>query len=293
MSVKTIMVVGASGFLGSNLVQFLRKRYKVIAAFNKNIIPLPGVTHTIYSVSDRDYMKRVFANLRPDAIIYCAGVTDFLECAKKPQMAEAVNTLGAVSISSYGDNVPHRLIFVSSPFVFDGKKGNYSENDVTNPETQYGKSQLAGSNIILSKVSTYTIFRFAPFIGKGSIYHPSAIDKIRIRLQRGDRVELPDNEFHNFLSIDVAMKAIEWAATQETRNETYHLGGLTKVSWFEMGQILAEKFKMDPNLVVPGKGNFEHGGDFSLNGTDLIKQLEIDPLVLEKSLDLFKESLIR
>lgn len=287
------MVVGASGFLGSNLVQFLRKRHKVIAAFNKNIIPLPGVTHTIYNLTDRDYMKRVFGLLKPDVIIYCAGLTDFMECARKPRVAEAVNTLGAVSLSSYADNVPHRLIYISSSYVFDGKKGNYAEHDMTNPETQFGISQLAGGNIILSKVSMYTIFRFSPLIGKGSIFHPGAIDRIRIKLQKGERVELPDNEIHSFLSVDVAMKAIEWAATQETRNEIYNLGGLTKVSWYDMGKILAERFKMDPNLIVPGKGNIEHGGDFSLNGTELIKQLEIDPLVLEKSLDLFKESLVR
>ncbi len=293
MSAKTIMVVGASGFLGSNLVQFLRKRHKVIAAFNRNILPLPGVTHTIYSLTDRDYMKRVFSLLKPEVVIYCAGVTDFHECARKPQLAEAVNTLGAVSLSSYGDGIPHRLIYITSPYVFDGKKGNYSEHDVTSPDTQFGKSQLAGANIIFSKVSMYTIFRFSPLIGKGSIFHPGIIDRIRMKLQKGERVELPQNETHSFLSLDVAMQAIEWAATQETRNTTYHLGGLTKVNYYEMGQILAKRFKMDSNLVVPGKGNLESGGDFSLNGSELVKQLEIDPLVLEKSLDLFKQSLIR
>lgn len=286
------MVVGASGFLGSNLVQHLRKKHKVIAAFHRNIIKFPGASHASYSLLEREYMKRVFMLMRPDTVIYCAGINDFVTCAKFPQLADTVNSMGAVSISSAGDTVPHRLIYISSAYVYDGLKGNFAESDVVFPSTQFGKSKLSGENFIRSKSTTFSIFRLSPLIGTGSLYHQSVVDQIRMKLQKGLTVELPNNEIHSFLSVDVAMEAIEWAATQEARNATYNLGGLTKVSWYDFGVMLAEKLGFDPNLIVPGKGHLDQGGDFSLNGSDLLRQLDVDPLLLEQSLDLFQKKLV-
>lgn len=293
MSVKTILVIGASGFLGSNVVLHLRKKYKVIAAFHEKIVQYPGVSHVMYSLTDRDYMKRMFMLMKPDFVIYCAGMTDFMECARNPQAADLVNNFGPVAVSAAGDTTPHRLISLSSAYVYDGKKGNFSESDVMFPETQFGKGKLSGENFIRSKSSMYTILRFSPLIGTGTIYHPSLIDKIRMKLQLGERVELPQNEFHSFLSIDIAIKAIEWVIVNESRNNTYNLGGLTKVSWFEFGQMFAERMGFDPALVMPGKGQLDAGGDFSINGSEFIAQSEINPLLLEESLDLFKKQLIR
>lgn len=287
------MVIGASGFLGSSIVNHLRKRHKVIAAFNRNIIRFPGVSHFMYLFSDRDYMKRLISLLKPDVIIYCAGLTDFVECARKPRIAEAVNSFGPVVISAASDTVQHRFVFLSSSYVYDGRKGNFVEGDVVLPQTVYGKNKLAGENYVRGKFLSYTILRFAPIFGVGSIYHPSLFDRIRTRLERGMKVELPKNELHSFLSVQVALQAIEWAATAETVNKTYNLGGLTKLSMYDFGVAVAESLGFDPGLVVETRGNFEGEVDFSVNGSELVRQLQIDPLVLEQGLDLLKQQLVR
>lgn len=287
------MVVGASGFLGSNIVEHFRKKHRVIAAFNRNLLKFPGVSHCMYTLSDRDYMKRLILLSKPDVIIYCAGINDFLECAKFPQLAEAVNGYGPVFLSAAADTIPHRFIYLSSAYVYDGKKGNYNEIDVVLPDTHFGKGKLAGENYVRSKCLNYTILRFAPIFGIGSIYHQSMFDKLRHKLQMGQSMELPQNEVHSFLSINVALKAIEWAATQETRNHAYNLGGLTKISSYEFGVSVAESLGFDSRNVLPGKSQFEGDVDFSLNGSELVRQLEIDPLILEQGLDLLKQQLIR
>ncbi len=274
-------------------MEHLRKRHKVIAAFNRNVIRFPGVSHFMYMLAERDYMKRMVTLVKPDVIIYCAGVSDFMECATKPQIAEAVNSFGPVVIAAAADSLAHRFIFISTSYVYDGRKGNFIESDVVAPQTIYGKSKLAGENYVRSKLVSYTILRFSPVFGVGSIYHQSLFDKIRLKLQRGQPVELADKEVHSFLSLDIALKAIEWAATIETQNRTYNLGGLTKLSWFEFGKVFAQSFGFDPNLIIPGKGSFEDDVDFSLNGSELVRQLQIDPLILEQGLDLLKQQLIR
>jgi dTDP-4-dehydrorhamnose reductase len=290
---KTVLVVGASGFLGSNIVQHLRKRYRVCAGFNRHIVKFPGASYTSYSLGDRDYMKRMMSLIRPDVTIYCAGITDFLECAKNPRLAEAVNSFGPVVISAAMDTIPGRFIFLSSAYVYDGKKGNFSEQDVVLPQTNFGKSKLAGENYVRSKFLQYTILRMAPIYGLGSVFYPSEFDRIRMRLERGQRVELAATEVHSFLSINVALKALDWIVGHETQNKTYNLGGLTKLSWAEFGTEVAQSFGFDTSLIVPSKGQFGEEVDFSLNGTELVRQLQLDPLILEQGLDLLKQELVR
>ncbi len=289
---KTILVIGSSGFLGSNVVDYLKKKYKVIAAFHKNVIRIPGISTFYYNLNNKDYMKRVLSLTKPEYIIYCAGVTDFLTCAKSPRVAEIVNSFGPVLLSTSADTVPHRFIYLSTSYVYDGVKGNFSEHDVVLPETTYGKSKLAGENYVRSKSLTYTILRFAPIYGIGSSFHPSEFDRIRMKLERGQTVELPENEVHSFLSMDIVLKAIDWVIQNETKNKTYNLGGLTKISWHEFGTQIANTLGFNPTQVVPVKAQFEGDKDFSLNGSELVRMLEVDPLVVEEGLDLLKKKLV-
>jgi len=292
-TVKTIMVIGANSYIGSNLVLRLRQRHKVIALFHRHLMKFPGVTHGMYDLGEKDTIKRMIKLLLPDVIIYCAGINDFVFCAQHAQVAEAVNSFGPVVFSGAADPTKTRFIYLSTAYVYDGKKGNFSETDIVFPETTFAKGKLAGENYVRSKSTNFTIFRFSPVYGLGSIYHQNRFDQIRINLERGERIELPQNEVHSFLSLDIALNAIEWAATHESRSYTYNLGGLTKVSWYEFGLIFADIFGFDKSLIVPGQAQFENDVDFSLNGTELIKQLQVDALVLEKGLDLFKKQLVR
>jgi dTDP-4-dehydrorhamnose reductase len=113
-----------------------------------------------------------------------------------------------------------------------------------------------------------------------------------MKLERGTRAELPENETHSFLSMDIALKAIEWVITQESKNATYNLGGLTKISLFEYGKLIAETLNFNPNLITPGQAQFQTDVDFSLNGSEIVTQLDIDPLTLEQGLNLLKKQLV-
>jgi len=294
-SMATVIVVGASGFVGSNLVCDLRKEHKVVALFRKQIMRFRGVTHYTYNFEDKDYLKRMMQIVRPDVVIYAAGLHDFMDCHKRPQMADAVNALGPMAISAAAESIPIRFIYLSTAYVFDGKKGSYNENDVVLAETTLGKTKLSGENYVRSKCQTYTIIRLSPLYGLGSYAHPSIFDKMRMVLSKGEKFEVPENEYHSYLYIGVLTKAIDWIIKNETVNDTYHLSGLTKLTSHQFAQELARKLNLDPELLVPTRGMFPDATslDFSMNGSKFIRQSKIDPLVLEQGFDLFKQLLVR
>ncbi len=294
-NMATVMVVGASGFVGSTLVTELSKEHKVIALFRKEIMRFPGVSPFAYALEDRDYLKRLMQILKPDFIIYAAGMNDFMECHKKQKHAESINTLGPVVFMGAAETITQRFIFISNCYVFDGKKGSYAEDDVVMADTTLGKTRLAGENYVRGKAQIFSILRCSPLLGLGSYAHPSVFDKMRMALSRQERFELPENETHSFLSTYTLVSAVNWIIKNEAMNETYHLGGLTKLTTYEFGQELAQTLGLDSSLIVPTRGTFQDNDflDFSLNSSKIVSNSQIDTLVLEQSLDLFKKKLIR
>jgi dTDP-4-dehydrorhamnose reductase len=290
----TVMVVGANGFLGSNIVEGLKNEHKVIALFRKEIMRFKGVSHFTYGIEDRDYLKRLMQILKPDFVIYAAGMNDFMECHLKEKVAEAVNTLGPVVFMGAAETISTRFIFISNSYVFDGSKGSYVEDDVVMADTTMGKTRLGGENYVRNKAQIYTILRCSPVLGIGSYSHTSLFDKMRIALSRGERFELPENEIHSFLSAETLLNAINWIIKNESANETYHLGGLTKLSTFEFGQDLAKSLGLDAKLIIPTRGTFQNKDflDFSLDSSKFVTNSQIDTLVLEQCLDLFQQKLI-
>ena len=89
------------------------------------------------------------------------------------------------------------------------------------------------------------------------------------------------------------------------RNKTYHLGGVTKVTHFEVATQLAKRMKLPEDLIVPitrqiALTSRKAAGittpvdiqDYSLNSTQAVLNLKVQPLFLEQCLDLVEKELI-
>ena len=74
------------------------------------------------------------------------------------------------------------FIHICSDCVYDGKKGNYTENDKPNPKSTYGKSKLSAENIVKS-LNDYLIIRTSFFSRKKWKYKEAFIDQYTSRIQ--------------------------------------------------------------------------------------------------------------
>lgn len=113
-----------------------------------------------------------FANInRPHYIVNCAGYTDVKACEHNMEMAFKVNALGARNLSVAARKVSARMVQLSTDDVFDGN-GNtpYTEFDLPNPRTIYGKSKLAGENFVKEFCDRHLIIRSSWIFGDGSPY---------------------------------------------------------------------------------------------------------------------------
>ena len=143
-------------------------------------------------VTDTDEVLRFGEMNRPDIIINCSGMTDIEACEENPSMAYKVNALGARNLAIVASKMQAKMVQLSTDDVFDGKStAPYTEFDVTNPVTDYGKSKLAGENYVKEFTSKHFIVRSTWVYGKGSNF----ITNFLQRVEEGGEIAVASDQF--------------------------------------------------------------------------------------------------
>ena len=288
---KSVLIIGGSGFVGTQLALRMRDQFKVFITYHKHPTRIAGVTSLPLSTDNRDWSKRIAYLAKPDTIIYAAGSNNVVAAETDPRVADNAHVGGPATIADVADILQPKFIYLSNCFVFDGSRGNYHEPDIALPYTALGKSKLGGENFVRGRSLNYLIVRSSPLIGRGNGLSFTFFDRVRASLDRGERLELPNHENFSFVPIsclaDMLIRVIEGGA----RNRVLHFGGLTKLTHYEWATQFAQRFNYDPRLIVPSHTNGTKK-DYSLNCTQATQMLKLKPLLIQESFDLIDQELV-
>lgn len=297
--VKSVLIFGGSGFVGTHLAMSLRNDYKVYATYFSHPIQIPGVTFIPCHVSRRDWMQKMITTIQPDIVISALGNPDLQWCMKNPKDAERVHADGPSSLALIVGMNPPLFIFLSNSYVFDGTHGNYHENEITLSSNLLGKLTSSTESVIRSKCMNYLILRSSPIFGRGNGKNLSFLDRLRMSLDRNQRFEAPHHELHSFVYAPSFIAAVKALIQSGIKNKIFHFGGLTKLTHYEFSRRYAKFFGYDEMLIsiqpqkeaptlTPERGVL----DFSLNSTLSYQTLKVQPLLLEESFNLIQQELI-
>jgi len=141
-----------------------------------------------------DYIKRSFKKIT--TIIHCAALTDVTYCEKRPLEAYEVNSLGTHYLADLCNEFKIKLVYISTDHVFDGEKGNYTEEDIPNPIGHYAKSKLIGEWFTLSNPNNLVI--------RTSFMKDFPFDKAYIdKYWSGERIEAIANWIANAVEMNI------------------------------------------------------------------------------------------
>ena len=151
-SSRKILLIGANGFLGANILRFhldenLKKKKIIFIGAdldNSNIkkeIPFYYMDIT----NSRDTLKKIL-KISPEIVILTAAMTDVDQNELFKEKATKINTIGPKNIIKACEKINSKLVFLSTDYVFDGtsKPGNYNEKDTPNPVNHYGSTKNTG-----------------------------------------------------------------------------------------------------------------------------------------------------
>jgi len=147
-----LLILGANGLLGSNLLRYFSSRADievygtVRSSHSLQKLPKEVCSRVEINVNaeNPDHLLKVFSDVCPNVVVNCIGIVKQLSEADDPLTAIPVNSLLPHRIAKLCSAVGARLIHLSTDCVFSGSKGCYLESDLPDASDLYGRSKLMG-----------------------------------------------------------------------------------------------------------------------------------------------------
>ncbi|HID42760.1 MAG TPA: dTDP-4-dehydrorhamnose reductase, partial [Archaeoglobaceae archaeon] len=245
-----------------------------------------------FNLLDKELINREMKRIQPDVVLHTAALTDVDGCEREKELAFRINVEGARAVAYAVKEIGSFLIYASTDYVFDGRRGFYREYDETNPINYYGYTKLRGEEYCrdFCIARTCVIYGAKPASGKTNF----ALWLVN-SLQNGKEVRVVTDQFVTpTLNTNLAEMTLEIA--EKGIRGIFHLAGATRVSRFEFAQALADIFGFDRELIIPSsmkdmKWIAERPADSSLNTSKASDLLQNKPYNLEKALRTLKEEI--
>ncbi|QLH76877.1 dTDP-4-dehydrorhamnose reductase [Halosimplex rubrum] len=157
-----LMVAGASGLLGSNVVATARERgIETVGTYHSDRPSFAGPLESL-DIRDADRTRELVEEYRPDAVVNCAAMTDVDGCESEPNHAMEVNADAPGDLAAVCTDYDTDLVHVSTDYVFDGEEASpYNESAEMNPRQVYGETKRAGERAVLQEGSDPLVTRLS------------------------------------------------------------------------------------------------------------------------------------
>lgn len=236
-----VLVLGARGMLGQDLVKILAPEFEII----------PWDLAEIDITGERETMEKIM-NLRPQAIINCAAYTNVDQCETHREQAFLVNAEGTkhVALASYRVNA--RFVHLSTDYVFDGTASTpYQEVDPPNPTSVYGQSKLQGEIYIRQSGGDHLIIRTAWLYGpRGRNF----VEAILGQAAEGRQIRVVNDQQGSPTFTQDLSRAIKGLLPM-TEQGIFHLTNSGSCTWHEFALRILEEGGFQGTEVRPISSN--------------------------------------
>ncbi len=283
-----VVVTGAGGLLGKRIVQAF-KDHEVVGVYHSS----QPETSPFLILDLSSLNLRPIEELSPDIIIHAAALTDVDKCEREPELARLLNVDVTREIVKVSKRTNAFLVYISTDYVFDGTRGNYREEDETNPVNFYGLTKLEGEKLVRDVdslvVRTSTPYGSNPASGKDNF----ALWLLK-KLKAGERVNaLVDQVTSPTLNTNFSLMLRE--AVDKRIKGVLHLAGRSQVSRYDFSLALARTFGLNETLINPAHFNeMKWFAKRPMNSSlDVSKAMSLEhkPMSLQEALSEFRREI--
>jgi dTDP-4-dehydrorhamnose reductase len=244
-----ILITGASGLLGSNLVLEAVQRHQVVAVSHTHPLRLEGAETLTADISLPENATQVIVEHAPDWVIHCAAETNIDHCETDPERAFRLNRDMARWVAQATRASGGRFMFISTDAVFDGLQSDYSEEDIPQPMNVYGRSKLEGERAVCEEVPHAMIVR-TNFFGWNALDKKSLAEWFLTHLEEGVTCHGFTDVFVKLLLVNDLIEVLLRMLENKCEG-IYHVVGKDCVSKYAFGVCLAQIFQLDEGLIQP------------------------------------------
>jgi len=285
-----LLITGASGLVGARLTEVAMKAgHEVIAIYNQHVITAPNALQV--DLREENKIAKIVKDSGSDVVIHLASVTNVDLCEQDPHLADLVNAATTRAISQTCCEAGIHFLYVSTDYVFDGRKGNYTEHDQPNPVNGYGLSKLRGEEATLGASASFCVARTSVVYGWGRKSRPNFGSWTYSELKAARQIRVVDDQYCSpTLNSHLAVMLLEVAEKQLPG--IIHLAGASRLNRYQFALEMADEFQLDRRLVLPTNGKLsswvaERPLDSSLNVNKAQELLVSKPIDIKHALKQF------
>ena len=221
-----VMILGATGLLGQALMR----------EWTGDDVEGFGVEDV--DIRNARKVREVATKSQPEWVVLAAAYTDVDGCESNRELAFSVNRDGAVNVAEAAKQVGAKLMFLSSDYVFDGKKTSpYEVDDPRNPQSVYGRTKAEAEVRLLEIVSDCCVLRTSWLFGPGGKCFPDTILKAAATRPALDVVD--DQRGCPTYSVDLARAIIQLCHKAATG--IVHVTNAGDCSWFQFASEIVQR----------------------------------------------------
>lgn len=286
---KKILLLGASGFIGSYLFKKLgaiqtigtysSNKFESGVFFDSLNMPLASIIKNPEEISH--------------AVIFLGVVRPDL-CYQNKTQTQKINVDSIIKILKQLKSWNIKPVYASSESIFDGEKGNYCEDDTPNPILVYGQQKVQVENFIRDNFKEYVILRIATVVGNNS-EDGTILSSWFNQVMNCKDIKSATDQIKSPIFIDDLTTAIKKIINKDISG-VFNAGGTKSYSSYGLSKIILEEVKrvkkIENKVIGVSINDFKteekRPHNVSMDSSKLWNKIDIKP----KNMDIICQELV-
>jgi dTDP-4-dehydrorhamnose reductase len=235
-----ILVIGAKGMLGRDLVEVLRtsSRNDEVVAWDLGDLDIREEQSTIAKIE----------SIYPEIVINVAAFTNVDECESNEEKIFAINAEGMRHVALGALRCHAKVVYLSTDYVFDGsKKEPYLESDPPNPLNVYGRSKWKGEQYVQELVENSLIIRTQWLYGR---YGNNFVTSILRQVREKRVLSIVNDQIGSPTYTKDLSKAISVLIQRDVKG-IFHVANSDLCTWYTFGQAILKLTGIVGVKIIP------------------------------------------
>ncbi len=248
-----LLITGSNGLLGQKIVnQCLKKNIDFVATSlgeNRNS-NCPKNAYFSLDIRSEVQVHNCITKFNPTHVIHTAAMTNVDQCELNPAECNELNVMSTKYLWEICliKNIHFQLL--STDFIFDGQKGDYTESDPPNPLSVYAHSKVNAEKLLLHHTdANWSIVRTIIVYGQGeNLSRNNVVCWAKQALENNQEMSIIDDQFRSPTWAD----DLAWACIricELKKNGIFHISGPETMSIFEIVSRIARFYHLNSDLI--------------------------------------------
>ena len=235
------LIVGASSFIGKYIARYCRdNNLRFVGTYCSHPNEYTELQFNLLTDAFSDLLKQIPIDNGLLHIILCSAETNIDNCKRNLQESNNLNVEATKQLIDEIKSAGHKLIFLSSEAVFDGKTGLYAETDAPHPITEYGRQKLTIEKYIQSTLNDALIFRLSRAVAS-TFGEPDIFGEFYHRIMNQEPIVCLKDQSFCLTDVEDIANAIISSCEQDLQG-VYHISSSNYITRYELAQLYAQRF---------------------------------------------------